>query len=97
MFIFGLKLEVCAPDGATVRQALTAIVRYIDERPERMREHFELLALEAVQQVALPEIETECERSAGAPGIDRDPRHLQLTGYADCQSAGRLKPLRAAL
>ena len=51
MFFFGSKLDVCAPDGATVRQALTAIVRYIDERPERMREHFELLALEAMQQM----------------------------------------------
>jgi hypothetical protein len=42
---------VCIPDDdAYSMQIIRVIVRYINERPERMHEHFELLALEALQQ-----------------------------------------------
>jgi Rap1a immunity proteins len=40
---------ICPPDGATVGQAVRTIVAYIDQRPERMQEQFEPLALEALQ------------------------------------------------
>jgi hypothetical protein len=40
----------CSPDWANVGQALRVIVRYVDQRPERMHERFEFLALEALQQ-----------------------------------------------
>jgi hypothetical protein len=38
------------PIGANVGQALRLVVAYVDERPERMQEDFEKLALEALQQ-----------------------------------------------
>ena len=38
----------CSPERATVGQTLRVIVRYIDERPERLSERFEDLALEAI-------------------------------------------------
>jgi hypothetical protein len=41
---------ICPPDGTTVGHAVRVIVTYIDQRPERMREQFEALALEALQQ-----------------------------------------------
>jgi hypothetical protein len=41
---------ICPPDGTTVGQAVRVIVTYIDHHPERMREPFEALALEALQQ-----------------------------------------------
>jgi hypothetical protein len=39
----------CAPTGATVGQAQRVIVRYIDVMPERARQDFFGLALEALQ------------------------------------------------
>ena len=41
---------ICPPGGATVGNAVRVIVVYIDQRPERMDEQFEALALEALQQ-----------------------------------------------
>jgi hypothetical protein len=41
---------VCLPVGANRGQAISVVVRYIDQRPERMHERFEDLALEALQQ-----------------------------------------------
>jgi hypothetical protein len=38
----------CSPERATVGQTLRMVVRYIDQRPERMHERFEDLALEAI-------------------------------------------------
>jgi hypothetical protein len=44
------RLFFCAPSGATVGQALRVVVLYIDQRPARLHERFEDLALEALQQ-----------------------------------------------
>ena len=38
----------CNPDGATVGETLRVIVSYVDQRPERVHERFEDLALEAI-------------------------------------------------
>jgi len=38
----------CSPERSTVGQTLRVIVSYIDQRPERMHERFEDLALEAI-------------------------------------------------
>ena len=51
MFYFGrTRLDVCFPDGVKLAQAVRVVIRYIDQRPERMHERFEALALEALQQ-----------------------------------------------
>ena len=41
---------ICPPGRATVGSAVSVIVAYIDQRPERLHEQFETLALEALQQ-----------------------------------------------
>jgi len=41
--------DVCSPRGVTSGQAVTAVVKYIDDRPARMHENFRRLALEALQ------------------------------------------------
>jgi hypothetical protein len=38
-------LGFCVPDRATVGQAVRVVILYIDQRPARMHEHFEHLAL----------------------------------------------------
>ena len=45
------SFNVCMPEGVTMGQAITVVVAYIDQRPERMHERFETLALEALQHV----------------------------------------------
>jgi hypothetical protein len=51
MFFFArTRLEVCTPDGANLGQAVRVVVAYIDQRPERLHERFEALALEALQK-----------------------------------------------
>jgi hypothetical protein len=51
MFYFGeTHFEICAPNGATVGQAVRVVTLYIDRRPERMHENFKAIALEALQQ-----------------------------------------------
>ena len=45
--------NVCRPDGVTSGQALRVVVQYIEQRPARMHEDFEKLALEALR-VAWP-------------------------------------------
>jgi hypothetical protein len=50
--IDGLKYAasgVCAPPDATLKQAVSIVVDYIDSRPERMHEYFNALALEALR------------------------------------------------
>ena len=49
IFHFGTRLGVCAPEEANP-QTIRVVVTYIDQRPARMREPFEDLALEALQQ-----------------------------------------------
>jgi hypothetical protein len=44
------RLGVCMPDGVNVGQAVRVVVAYIDARPARMHERFELLAAEALHQ-----------------------------------------------
>jgi hypothetical protein len=46
---FGSALGSCAP-AASVSRTIRVIVYYIDQRPERMNERFETLALEALHQ-----------------------------------------------
>jgi hypothetical protein len=50
--IFHLEsvLGFCVPDRATVGQAVRVVILYIDQRPARMHEHFEHLAIEALRQ-----------------------------------------------
>jgi hypothetical protein len=43
-------LGFCVPDRSTVGQAVRVIVAYVDQRPERMHEHFEVLVLEALRR-----------------------------------------------
>jgi hypothetical protein len=44
------RLGVCMPDGVNVGQAVRVVVAYIDLRPARLHERFELLAAEALHQ-----------------------------------------------
>lgn len=44
------NLGACVPEGTTFNEATKVIIVYVDERPERMHERFEKLALEALQQ-----------------------------------------------
>jgi Rap1a immunity proteins len=67
LFLGRSHLRICAPERATVEQAIPVIVAYIDRRPERLREkYFEELALEALQR-AWP-----C-RPAGRPAVASPP------------------------
>src|SRR5262249_1814763 len=50
MFYFGSRLGFCIPDGTNAGQAIRVVVLYIDQRPARMHERFEDLALEAMQK-----------------------------------------------
>jgi hypothetical protein len=43
-------LGSCVPAGVSVGQTVRVVVLYIDQRPARMHERFETLALEALQQ-----------------------------------------------
>jgi len=43
-------LGICLPNQATLGQAIRVIVLYIDQRPERMDERFELVAGEALRR-----------------------------------------------
>ena len=40
---------VCSPDDVTNEQSVRVVIKYIDERPARMHEDFELLAYEALR------------------------------------------------
>ena len=46
----GPHVGICRPTGVTGFQATKVILLCIDQRPERMHEQFEVLALEALQQ-----------------------------------------------
>ena len=50
MFQFSSRLGFCVPDGAEAGQAQRVVVAYIDQRPERMHETFDFLALEALRR-----------------------------------------------
>jgi hypothetical protein len=51
MFYFGhANLGMCPPTGSNIGQAIRVVILYIDQRPARMHEQFEDLALEALQQ-----------------------------------------------
>jgi Rap1a immunity proteins len=50
MFHLDASLGFCVPDRSTVGQAVRVVVAYIDQRPERMHEYFEVLALEALRR-----------------------------------------------
>jgi hypothetical protein len=47
---FGRHFGVCVPDRTIAREAAKVIVLYVDQRPARMHERFEKLALEALQR-----------------------------------------------
>ena len=44
------SFNVCIPEGVTMGQAIRVVVAYIDQRPERLHDRFETLALEVLQQ-----------------------------------------------
>jgi hypothetical protein len=51
IFYFGrTHFGICRPAGVNFGQALKLVVGYVDERPERMQEDFENIALEALQR-----------------------------------------------
>jgi hypothetical protein len=50
MLHFGSALGSCAPAAASVSRTIRVVVYYIDQRPARLHERFEDLALEALQQ-----------------------------------------------
>ena len=39
----------CPPSDATLKQTVQVVMKYIDERPERMNESFKKLAIEAIR------------------------------------------------
>ena len=39
----------CPPSDATLKQTVQVVIKYIDERPERMNESFKKLAIEAIR------------------------------------------------
>ena len=45
------RFGICIPDGADVGEAVRVIILYIEQRPARMQERFDVLALEALQHV----------------------------------------------
>ena len=45
------RFGICIPDGADVGEAVRVIILYIEQRPARMHERFDVLALEALQHV----------------------------------------------
>lgn len=45
----GVGKFICAPKGVTRLQMIRVVVQYIDNRPARMHERFDLLALEAMK------------------------------------------------
>ena len=47
--IAALTADVCHPPGVTSGQAVSVVVKYIDDRPARMHENFRLLAREALR------------------------------------------------
>jgi hypothetical protein len=50
LFFGRTNFNVCMPEGVTMGQAIRVVVAYIDQRPERMHERFETLAIEVLQQ-----------------------------------------------
>ena len=40
---------ICYAPGVTVSQSIRVVVKYIDDRPERLQEDFKILALEALR------------------------------------------------
>jgi hypothetical protein len=41
-------LAVCPPNDLTLKEIVLVVIKYIDERPERMNENFKKLAIEAI-------------------------------------------------
>jgi len=46
---FDRRLGICSPPDSNIGQFMRVVIRYIDERPERMHENFRLLSLEALR------------------------------------------------
>ena len=41
--------DFCQPNEVTIGQVVAVVIKYIEARPERMHEHFGVLALEALK------------------------------------------------
>jgi hypothetical protein len=58
--------SVCPPNGTTLEQWVRVVVKYIDDRPARLHEHFFALALEALRAAwpcqTLGTMKHNCER-----------------------------------
>ena len=44
------KYRSCPPSDATLKQTVQVVIKYINERPERMNESFKKLAIEAIRE-----------------------------------------------
>jgi Rap1a immunity proteins len=42
------EFSSCPPTDVTLKQALEAVIKYIDARPERTHENFKTLAIDAI-------------------------------------------------
>lgn len=40
---------ICTPSGVTIAQGIRVVIKYIDDRPERLNENFKTLVLEALR------------------------------------------------
>jgi len=47
--LFYAAIDVCNPAGVTTEQLVRVVVQYIDNRPARLNESFNLLAVEALR------------------------------------------------
>jgi hypothetical protein len=47
--IFSALMDICAPPGVTKTQMIRVVVKYIDDRPARLNEDFNALAVEALR------------------------------------------------
>jgi hypothetical protein len=45
----GRSVGMCAPEGATIRQAVRVVVQFLDQHPARTNENFKDLAIEAMR------------------------------------------------
>lgn len=43
------NMRFCAPTTGTVTQAVRVVVKYLDDHPERLHDHFDILAVEGLR------------------------------------------------
>jgi hypothetical protein len=50
LIFVGIPLGICKPTQATIGEAIRVVVQYIDARPARLHEDFDMLAIEALRK-----------------------------------------------